>query len=70
MPLARCASCAPKGLRQNYTHLHKPVDEKRLLCGVPTCTSYALIWLTDEEERQYTNGLRLFRLRSIETQVR
>ena len=70
MALARCASCTPKGLRQSYTYAHMPVQDKSILCGAATCTSYALIWLTDEEQQRYGSGVRLFRVRTIEAEVR
>ena len=70
MALARCAVCTPKGLRQSYTHAHTPVQDKSILCGSPSCTSYALIWLTDEEQQRYASGVRLFRVRTIESEVR
>ena len=70
MALARCTSCGTDGLRQNYTSSHTPVQEKLILCGAPTCTSYALIWLTAEEQQQYASGLRLFRVRNGEAEIR
>ena len=72
MALARCETCgSPRGLKQSYTYSHSVVSTKRLLCGVPTCTRPALIWLTDEEEQRYLQGVRVFRLsnRAVEARV-
>lgn len=72
MASARCETCgSPKGLKQNYTHSHSLAYPERFLCGAPTCTRFALIWLTEEEEQCYAQGVRLFRLsnRAVEAQV-
>ena len=62
MPLARCETCGcPQGLKHTYTTFHVSVG-LRLLCGAPTCTRLACIWLTDEEQLQYLSGQRSFRL--------
>jgi hypothetical protein len=65
MASARCETCGPpRGLKQNYTHLHTPVPSmsSSILCGAPTCNRPASVWLTDEEEQQYLRGERNFRI--------
>jgi hypothetical protein len=65
MALARCQTCgSPRGLKHTYPHFHGLGDFVRIdiLCGAPTCVRRALIWLTDEEERKYVHGQRLFRI--------
>ena len=75
MASARCETCgSPKGLKQNYTHSHDQIlspPDKGFLCGAQNCTRPALIWLTDEEEQRYLQGVRLFRLsnRAVEARV-
>jgi len=68
MASARCEKCgSPQGLKQSYTHSHGLASpEKRILCGTPSCTGSALIWLTDDEEQQYIQGVRAFRVRYSE----
>jgi len=75
MALARCDTCgSPQGLQRNYLHFHAliPSGNFTILCGSPTCTHPpGCIWLTEEEEREYLNGRRSFRLskRSLHVQV-
>jgi hypothetical protein len=72
MALARCTTCGgPQGLKRNYTHFHVPVSSEtnNVLCGSPNCARRASIWLTDEEERQYSCGERSFRIPSRALQV-
>ena len=70
MALARCQSCGiPQGLKQNYRHPHGVISPPRILCGAPTCTSWAMIWLTDEEEQRYAEGIRVFRVSNRGTEV-
>ena len=73
MALARCETCGrPQGLKQNYSHFHSPDSSRHrvILCGAANCTRRALIWLTDEEEREYRGGERNFRLSSHAIQVK
>lgn len=74
MASARCKTCGePLGLKQNYTHPHDQISSPShaVLCGAPSCARLALIWLTDEEEAQYAQGVRVFRVsnRSLQAQV-
>jgi hypothetical protein len=73
MALARCKTCgSTQRLKQSYTYSHSVVSPKRILCGAPSCTRLAaLIWLTDEEEQRYLQGVRVFRLpnRAVEARV-
>jgi hypothetical protein len=63
MALARCETCGrPSGLKQTYSHVHAMVSSERLLCGAPSCTRLALVWLTEEEQHRYAGGLRVFRV--------
>lgn len=71
MALARCEACGrPKGTRCNYFHSYVP--DRRIVCGANRCTRLAnLLWLTDEEERNYLQGQRTFRVpgQAAEVQV-
>ena len=68
MALARCAACGrrrPQGLKHNYTHPHEQISlpaNHVVLCGGKGCTRLAMIWLTDDEEEQYVQGVRAFRV--------
>jgi hypothetical protein len=67
MASARCENCgSPQGLKHTYTHPHEQVSspsKKGLLCSTRNCTRLALIWLTDDEEQRYLQGVRAFRVR-------
>ena len=67
MALARCEKCgSPQGLKHEYTHPHDQVSsssKKGLLCNARKCTRLALIWLTDDEEQEYLQGVRAFGVR-------
>lgn len=72
MASARCANCGnPRGLKQSYTYSHSVVSPKLIFCGARSCKRPAMIWLTDEEEQQDRQGVRLFRLsnRAVEALV-
>jgi hypothetical protein len=74
MALARCQRCGnPQGLKHSYPHVHSLAHFQLngILCGSQTCIHPALIWLTDEEERQYLSGERSFQVlnRRIEVHV-
>ncbi len=63
MALARCQTCgSPRGLKHSYPHFHTLANSVSfdILCGSPSCARRAFIWLTDEEERQYICGQRIF----------
>ena len=61
MALARCESCgSPRETKYRYTHPHAVISPQRLLCGAPTCVQAALLWLTDEEQQRYEQGVRVF----------
>jgi hypothetical protein len=63
MALARCESCgSPKGLKQNYTHFHNLAssENRTIVCGSRSCAHHGCMWLTDEEQRQYLYGQRVF----------
>ena len=68
MALARCVTCGrghPQGLKRNYTHPHEQISlptNQVVLCGAKGCTRLAMIWLTDDEEEQYVQGVRAFRV--------
>ena len=66
MALARCATCRrPQGLKHNYTHPHDQISlpaKHMVFCGAKGCTRLAMIWLTDDEEKQYVQGIRDFRI--------
>jgi hypothetical protein len=72
MALARCETCGrPQGLKQTYTHAHALISLDRVLCGATGCTQLAMIWLTDDEEKQYVQGVRNFRVtyRAVEVRI-
>jgi hypothetical protein len=68
MALARCAACGrrrPQGLKHNYKHPHEQISlpaNHGVLCGAKGCARLAMIWLTDDEESQYVQGVRAFRV--------
>jgi hypothetical protein len=65
MALARCESCgSPKWLKQDYTHFHNLAssENRTILCGSRLCVHRGCLWFTDEEERQYLHGQRVFRM--------
>ena len=65
MASARCEKCGhPQGLKLNYTHLHTPGPSVSggIFCAAPSCLRQAYIWLTDEEQQQYLQGVRNFRI--------
>ena len=65
MALARCLTCGrPQGLKHNYTYPHEQISlpaNHVVFCGAKGCTRLAMIWLTDDEEEQYVQGVRSFR---------
>jgi hypothetical protein len=66
MALARCLTCGhPQGLKLSYTHPHEQISlpaKRMVFCGATGCTRLATIWLTDDEEKQYVQGVRDFRI--------
>jgi len=67
MALARCKECgSPQGLKHKYPYVHSGMITGILCgaptCGAPTCAASASVWLTDEEEQQYSNGQRDFKI--------
>jgi hypothetical protein len=66
MALARCTTCGrgrQQGLKHNYTHPHEQISlpaNRLVFCGAKGCTRLAMIWLTDDEEEQYVQGVRAF----------
>ena len=60
MVLARCARHKPTGRKHNYVASVEPKGgtESAILC--PHCNRPALIWLTDEEYKEYQKGERIF----------
>jgi hypothetical protein len=74
MALARCETCGTQQrLKNNYPHFHTLSYSVniRILCGARSCAHRRFIWLTDEEERQYLDGQRDFRIpsRALEVHV-
>jgi hypothetical protein len=62
MALARCKECgSPPGLKHKYPYIHSGMING-ILCGASTCVASASVWLTDEEERQYSHGQRDFKI--------
>jgi len=63
MALARCETCgSPAGLKQTYNHAHAVISVERIFCGAAMCAKLAMVWLTDEEQQTYTQGVRVFHL--------
>jgi hypothetical protein len=71
MALARCEICgSPRGMKQAYAHCHKALSPNNgIMCGAPMCIQPACIWLTNEEERAYVRGERIFKLANRTAQV-
>ena len=62
MAVARCKKHSPPtGLKHAFKHRHEVTSGKRLpLCSAQGCISRADLWLTDEEEQEYSEGKRRF----------
>ena len=61
---------ARKCWKNSYLHPHPLAAPQPVLCGSQGRTNKAVIWLTDEEEREYRRGVRVFHLnRYKEVQV-
>ena len=70
MALARCESCGSPGkLKQTYAHAHAVISADRLFCGSAMCTNLAMVWLTDQEQQTYAQGVRVFHLRGAEVTI-
>jgi len=73
MASARCESCgSPQGLKNSYRHGHDQISptNKPILCGSPSCARFARIWLTDEEQQAYMQGVRVFRVSNHAVEAR
>ena len=67
MAVGRCERCGPPTeTKRNYTHAHRLISSPighNLLCGKPGCAQpVSIIWLSDEEKRQYLCGQRFFKV--------
>ncbi len=65
MAIVRCESCGrPQGLKSDYSYVHTvvPTGARMILCCAPSCARPGFIWLTEEEQRQYLEGERRFRI--------
>ena len=65
MALARCEVCGcPDETKVRYPHPHKQntVSDNAILCGASACVRQADVWLTDEEQEQYRQGARVFKI--------
>ena len=67
MALARCENCGqPRGRGENvYSNtLHLPMNHPNsgVVCGKPDCQNAAMIWLLEQEEREYEGGQRIFEI--------
>lgn len=73
MVLVRCEQHGkPKGRKFNYVRSVKPVGwpETSAVCGLSGCESPGLIWLTDEENRDYDKDQRIFGFNNASMKVR
>ena len=74
MAVARCEKCGPpKRTTRSYSHCHELdlPSERIIMCGATGCFQPAIVWLTDEEEAQFRDGKREFRvLRHLTVRVR
>jgi len=66
MAMARCETCGvPNGRTKTYSATpYHPVGHPMsgVICGRPECRALAVIWLTLDEELQYQQGERIFRM--------
>lgn len=66
MTLARCVECTKKNPPKGTTHIYKnyvlPVGypDTASICGTKNCENSAYIWLNQDEEKEFTNGQRIF----------
>lgn len=71
MALARCEKCArPKEGTATYIHGHYPISHPNsgLVCG--RCEGEVRVWLTDQEEKLYLVGKRVFEFTTQTAKVR
>lgn len=55
-----------------YVKMAEPVGypNTAVICGIRNCEEPGLVWLTDEELGQFTNGNRYFRVKTYTVKVR
>ena len=55
MALVRCREHGqPRGRTYTYHPQPKEPDGNSLVCGIPGCVNQGVGWLTEDEERQYS----------------
>jgi hypothetical protein len=73
MAIARCEKCGKPSAKTPppYTTSHAPVGHPNsgLICGRKWCTNAALVWLKENEERDYAGGERIFLLPTLAAKV-
>ena len=73
MAVARCEKCGRPDPRTNsYAIVHYPVSNPNsaVVCGARGCEQPARIWLTNEEQKEYLNGRRVFAFATNSVKVR
>lgn len=73
MALCRCKELhsIPKGYKLEYVSAKEPIGfpKSSSICGRGKCDKPGLIWLTTEEEKEYQNGVRIFKYASAVSKV-
>jgi hypothetical protein len=74
MALARCENCGrPMGRTKIYTSVPRypaSYPESSVVCGKKDCSKPALIWLTEQEQKAYAGGERVFGFDTATVKVR
>ncbi len=74
MALVRCENCGLDHSRttRNYVTKVKPVGypNTAVICGLSKCRGPGLVWLEQDEFKEYENGERVFSIPSFATKIR
>jgi hypothetical protein len=62
MALVRCEECRVRRNSKKYIKTVEPVGypDTALICGTVGCSKPGLVWLTDDESKEYKSGQRIF----------
>ena len=62
MALVRCKECGVRKNPEKYIKSVEPVGypDTALICGIAGCSNPGLVWLEDDELKEYHSGQRIF----------
>jgi hypothetical protein len=74
MAIARCEQCGqPKATKPpaygSQPHLPVGHPNSGIICGTKLCMNTAVIWLKLDEEQRYSNGERIFDIRTNSAKI-